>query len=138
AVLQLSFNLYSGGSVSAAIRGAKSEVSRCGQGGEEVRRAAEEDVRTAYSFQQATGKWIPVLRDRTKEIADVVVSDAAQFRMGKRTLLGLISAQKSLFSSQQVYLNARAAHTFSYYRICMPVSSLLTTLNVKVDVPNLE
>ena len=138
AMLQLSFNLYSGGSVSAAIREAKSEVSRSVQEAEEVRRAVEEDVRTAYSFHQATWKLIPVLRDLTNENADVVVSYADQFRMGKRTLLDLISAQKSLFSSQQVYLNAMTAHTFSYYRICMPVSSLLTTLNVKVDVPNLE
>lgn len=138
AMLQLSFNLYSGGSISAAIRKAKSEASKSMQDAEAVRRAVEENVRTAYSFHHATWKLLPILRDLNDENANVVASYADQFRMGKRTLLDLISAQKSLFSSQQVYLNAMAAHTFSYYRICMPISSLLSTLNVKVDVPSFE
>lgn len=138
AMLQLSFNLYSGGSISAAIREAKSEASKSVQDAEAVRREVEENVRTAYSFHHATWKLLPILRDLNDENANVVASYADQFRMGKRTLLDLISAQKSLFSSQQVYLNAMAAHTFSYYRICMPISSLLSTLNVKVDVPSFE
>jgi outer membrane protein, adhesin transport system len=138
AMLQVSFNLYNGGSDQAAIREAKSEASKAVQDAEEVRRSVEENVRTAYNFHQATGSLLPILRDLTNENADIVVSYADQFRMGKRTLLDLVSAQKSLFSAQQVYLNAMAAHTFSYYRICMPISALMDTLGVKVDVPELN
>lgn len=138
AMLQLSFNLYSGGSISAANREAKSEVSRSVQETEEVRREVENNVRTAYNFHHATWSLLPILRDLTDENADIVVSYADQFRMGKRSLLDLVSAQKSLFSSQQVYLNAMAAHTFSYYRICMPISTLMSTLGVSVDVPELN
>ncbi len=138
AMLQMSFNLYSGGSLSAAIREAKSELSKSVQDAEEVRREVENNVRTAYSFHHATWKLLPILRDLTDENADIVVSYADQFRMGKRSLLDLVSAQKSLFSSQQVYLNAQAAHTFSYYRICMPIATLMNTLGVSVDVPELN
>lgn len=135
AMLQVSFNLYNGGSDRAAIREAKSEVSKAVQDAEEVRRLVEENVATAFNFYQATGNLLPILRDLTNENADIVVSYADQFRMGKRTLLDLVSAQKSLFGAQQVYLNAMAAHTFSYYRICMPISALMSTIGVNVDVP---
>jgi len=138
AMLQVSFNLYSGGSDAAAIREAKSERLRAHEETEEVRRKVEQDVRTAYSFHKATGDLLPILRDLADENARIVVSYADQFRMGKRTLLDLVSAQKSLFSSQQVYLNAMTAHVFSHYRICMPLSSLLTELNVVVEVPELN
>jgi adhesin transport system outer membrane protein len=138
AMLQVSFNLYSGGSDAAAIREAKSERLKALAETEEVRRKVEEDVRTAYSFHKATGDLLPVLSSLTDENARVVDSYADQFRMGKRTLLDLVSAQRSLFSSQQVYLNAMTAHTFSYYRICMPMSLLMTTLNVVVEVPDLN
>ena len=137
-MLQVSFNLYSGGSDAAAIREAKSERLKALAETEEVRRKVEEDVRTAYSFHKATGDLLPVLRNLTDENAKVVNSYADQFRMGKRTLLDLVSAQRSLFSSQQVYLNAMTAHTFSYYRICMPMSLLMTTLDVVVEVPDLN
>jgi adhesin transport system outer membrane protein len=138
AMLQVSFNIYNGGSDRAAIREAKSEVSKAQQDAEEVRRLVEENVTTAFNFYQATGNLLPILNDLANENADIVVSYADQFRMGKRTLLDLVSAQKSLFSAQQVYLNAMAAHTFSYYRICMPISALMSTLGVNVDVPELN
>jgi adhesin transport system outer membrane protein len=138
AMLQVSFNLYSGGSDAAAIREAKSDRLKALAETEEVRRKVEEDVMTAYSFHKATGDLLPILRSLTDENARVVTSYADQFRMGKRTLLDLVSAQRSLFSSQQVYLNAMTAHTFSYYRICMPMSTLMTALNVVVEAPDLN
>lgn len=138
AMLQVSFNLYSGGSDAAAIREAKSDRLKALAEMEEVRRKVEEDVMTAYSFHKATGDLLPILRSLTDENARVVSSYADQFRMGKRTLLDLVSAQRSLFSSQQVYLNAMTAHTFSYYRICMPMSTLMTALNVVVEAPDLN
>ncbi len=138
AMLQVNFNLYSGGSDAAAIREAKSDKLEVLQDAEEVRRTVEEDVKTAYSFHKVTGNLLPILSNLTNENAKIVVSYADQFRMGKRTLLDLVSAQRSLFSSQQVYLNAMTAHTFSYYRICMPISALMSTLNVTMDVPKLD
>ncbi|WP_192625095.1 TolC family protein, partial [Desulfomicrobium macestii] len=103
----------------------------------DIERQVEEDVRTAYSFYKATGKLLPVLRSLTNENAQVVSSYTDQFRMGQRTLVDLVSAQKSLFSSQQVYLNGMTAHTFSYYRLCMPVSQLMSALGVDLKVKGL-
>jgi len=138
AMLELNFNLYRGGSDAARIRKAKSDKLRVEQDAQEVLRTVEEDVRTAFSFYKATGKLLPVLRDLTNENARVVSNYTDQFRMGQRTLVDLVSAQKSLFSSQQVYLNGMTAHTFSYYRLCMPVSQLMSTLGVDLKVKNLD
>ena len=137
AMLELSFNLYRGGSDVSSVRKAKGEKLRMEQEAQDVERQVEEDVRTAYSFYKATGKLLPVLRSLTDENAQVVSSYTDQFRMGQRTLVDLVSAQKSLFSSQQVYLNGMTAHTFSYYRLCMPVSQLMSTLGVDLKVKDL-
>jgi adhesin transport system outer membrane protein len=53
--------------------------------------------------------------------------------MGRRSLLDLVSAQKALFSSQQVYLNGQMAHTFSYYRLLAPLADLTKALGVTLD-----
>ena len=138
AMLELSFNLYNGRSDEASLRKAKSDKLRVEQDALKVEREVEEDVRTAYSFYKATGKLIPVLRNLTNENAQVVTSYTDQFRMGQRSLVDLVSAQKSLFSSQQVYLNGMTAHTFSHYRLCMPVSQLMNTLGVDLKVTDLS
>jgi len=137
AMLELNFNLYRGGSDAARIRKAKSDKLRVEQDAQEVLRTVEEDVRTAFSFYKATGKLLPVLRDLTNENARVVSNYTDQFRMGQRTLVDLVSAQKSLFSSQQVYLNGMTAHTFSYYRLFVPVSQLMSALGVDLKVEGL-
>ncbi|SFK54222.1 outer membrane protein, adhesin transport system [Desulfomicrobium apsheronum] len=137
AMLEVNFNLYRGGSDAASIRKSKNEKLRAEQDALDIERQVEEDVRTAYSFFKATGKLLPVLRNLTNENAQVVSSYTDQFRMGQRTLVDLVSAQKSLFSSQQVYLNGMTAHTFSYYRLCMPVSQLMSALGVDLKVKGL-
>jgi adhesin transport system outer membrane protein len=138
AMLELSFNLYSGGSDSAAIRRARSDKLKAEQDALEVQREVEEDMRTAYSFHKATGKLLPVLRNLADENAQVVSSYTDQFRMGQRSLVDLVSAQKSLFSSQQVYLNGITAHTFSYYRLCVPACQLMSALGIDLKVKDLD
>ncbi|SFK44045.1 outer membrane protein, adhesin transport system [Desulfomicrobium apsheronum] len=137
AMLEMNFNLYRGGSDAASIRKSKNEKLRAEQDALDIERQVEEDVRTAYSFYKATGKLLPVLRNLTNENAQVVSSYTDQFRMGQRTLVDLVSAQKSLFSSQQVFLNGMTAHSFSYYRLCMPVSQLMSALGVDLKVKDL-
>jgi adhesin transport system outer membrane protein len=136
-MLEMNFNLYRGGSDAASIRKSKNEKLRAEQDALDIERQVEEDVRTAYSFYKATGKLLPVLRNLTNENAQVVSSYTDQFRMGQRTLVDLVSAQKSLFSSQQVFLNGMTAHSFSYYRLCMPVSQLMSALGVDLKVKDL-
>lgn len=74
------------------------------------------------------------LRNLTNENAQVVSSYTDQFRMGQRTLVDLALAQKGSCSVPSRLLNGMTAHTFSYYRLCMPVSQLMSALGVDLKV----
>ena len=132
-LLGLDLNLFNGGSDQQNLRQARHEAGKARQDVERVRRAVTEDMETAYNFYKATWELVPVLKETVDKNAEVVSGYADQFRMGRRTLLDLVSAQKTLFSSQQVYLNGQVAHTFSYYRVLAPLSALLKNLDITVD-----
>ena len=132
-LLALDFNLFNGGSDQESLMRARHEASKARQDVERVRREVVEDVETAYNFYKATWELVPVLKETADKNAEVVSGYAYQFRMGKRTLLDLVSAQKGLFNSQQVYLNGQVAHTFSYYRLLAPLSELSKNLGVTLD-----
>lgn len=132
-LLDLDYNLFNGGSDRESLRRARHEQSKARQEVKRVRREVVKDMENAYNFYMATWELVPVLKEAVDKNAEVVAGYAYQFRMGKRSLLDLVSAQKALFSSQQVYLNGHIAHTFSHYRILAPMSELLKNLGIAVD-----
>ena len=133
AMLGMDLNLFNGGTDQENLRQARHEESKARQDVERVRREVVEDVETAYNFYKATWELIPILKESVNKNAEVVAGYADQFRMGRRSLLDLVSAQKALFNSQQVYLNGQTAHTFSYYRLLAPLSALTKALGITLD-----
>ena len=133
AMLGMDLNLFNGGTDKENLRQASHEESKARQDVERVRREVVEDVETAYNFYKATWELIPILKESVNKNAEVVAGYADQFRMGRRSLLDLVSAQKALFNSQQVYLNGQTAHTFSYYRLLAPLSALTKALGITLD-----
>ena len=132
-LLALDMNLFNGGSDQESLRRARHEAGKARQGVEQVRRAVVEDMETAFNFYKATWELLPVLKEAVDKNAEVVSGYADQFRMGRRSLLDLVSAQNALFNSQQVYLNGQVAHTFSYYRVLAPLALLLKNLGITMD-----
>jgi adhesin transport system outer membrane protein len=132
-LLDLDYNLFNGGSDRESIRKARHEQSKARQEVARVRREVVKDMENAYNFYMATWELVPVLKEAVDKNAEVVAGYAYQFRLGKRSLLDLVSAQNALFNSQQVYLNGHVAHTFSHYRILAPMSALLKNLGILVD-----
>ena len=133
AMLNMDLNLFNGGTDQENLRQARHEESKARQDVERVRREVIEDVETAFNFYKTTWELIPILKESVDKNAEVVTGYADQFRMGRRSLLDLVSAQKALFSSQQVYLNGQMAHTFSYYRLLAPLADLTKALGVTLD-----
>lgn len=129
--LYLKFNIFDGGSNRAAIAEARSLLRQSQFKREETRRAIEQDVRTAYNFMTATADLLPVLADNVDQNAKTLTSYFDQFRMGTRTLLDLLDAEKSLFVAEQALLNGKVAHTYSFYRTCLPLSTLLSVLDLE-------
>lgn len=134
-MLVFNFNLFSGGADTASLSKARNAKLQAEREAEDLKRAVEHDAKVAFNFYKATGSLLPILRENVDTNAQVVSGYMDQFRMGKRTLLDLVSAQNSLFSAQQVYLNGLTAHNFSFYRIGATSSNLMPALgiNLKVD-----
>ena len=133
AMLNMNLNLFNGGTDQENLRQARHEESKARQDVERVRRQVVEDAETAYNFYKTTWELIPILKESVDRNAEVVTGYADQFRMGRRTLLDLVSAQKALFNSQQIYLNGQVAHTFSHYRLLAPLSALTKALGITLD-----
>ncbi len=129
--MYLNFTIFDGGSNRATIAEARSLLRQAQFKREETRRAIEEDVRTAYNFMRATADLLPVLADNVDQNAKTLSSYFDQFRMGSRTLLDLLDAEKSLFAAEQTLLNGKLAHVYSFYRTCLPLSTLLTVLQLE-------
>lgn len=129
--MYVNFTIFDGGSNRAAIAEARSLLRQAQFKREETRRAIEQDVRTAYNFMTATGDLLPVLADNVDQNAKTLLSYFDQFRMGSRTLLDLLDAEKSLFVAEQALLNGKLAHVYSFYRTCLPLSTLLDVLQLK-------
>jgi outer membrane protein TolC len=79
----------------------------------------------------ATGDLLPVLADNVEQNAKTLLSYFDQFRMGSRTLLDLLDAEKSLFVAEQALLNGKLANIYSFYRTCLPLSTLLEVLQLE-------
>jgi adhesin transport system outer membrane protein len=129
--MYVNFTIFDGGSNRAAIAEARSLLRQAQFKREETRRAIEQDVRTAYNFMRATADLLPVLADNVDQNAKTLSSYLDQFRMGSRTLLDLLDAEKSLFVAEQALLNGKLAHTYSFYRTCLPLSTLLEVLQLE-------
>jgi adhesin transport system outer membrane protein len=135
--LYFNLNLFNGGSTRAAVSEARSLLHQAQFKREENRRAIEEDVRTAYNFMRATSDLLPVLRSNVDQNRKTLSSYFDQFRMGSRTLLDLLDAETSLFVAEQALLNGRIAQINSYYRACLPLSNLLSVLQLE-EVAKIE
>ena len=127
----LNLNIFNGGATRAAVSKARSLLRQAQFKREESRRAIEEDVRTAYNFMRATADLLPVLANNVDQNRKTLSSYMDQFRMGSRTLLDLLDAETSLFNAEQTLLNGKLAHTYSYYRTSLPLSTLLSTLQLE-------
>jgi len=132
--LFLKFNIFNGGASRAAISEARSLLHQAQFKREETRRSIEQDVRTAYNFMRATGDLLPVLGGNVTQNRKTLASYLDQFRMGTRTLLDLLDAETSLFTAEQALLNGKVANIYSFYRTCLPLSSLLSTLKLDAAV----
>jgi outer membrane protein, adhesin transport system len=102
-LLAFDLNLFNGGSDQQSLRQARHEAGKARQDVERVRREVTEDMETAYNFYKATWELVPVLKETVDKNAEVVSGYADQFRMGRRTLLDLVS-RKRRFSAPSRYI----------------------------------
>lgn len=132
--LNFRWNLFNGNSDMALITETNAQLRQAQQKREEIRRSLNEEVRNSWNFPITTKNLIPELRSSVSMNKEALVNYIAQFRIGRRTLLDVLSAEKSLYSAQQTLLNAYLANNYVYFRILMPLSQLTQAMDLNLNI----
>jgi adhesin transport system outer membrane protein len=94
-------------------------------------RAAEEDVRSAWSRLQNQTALAGELETQGRISDDLLLSYREQFNIGRRSLLDVLDAQNSRYNVQQQTETARLARVYAQYRVLAAESRLIEALGVQ-------
>ena len=123
--------LYNGGTKEANVREQQEREKEVHGRLFERTRAAEEDVRTAWSRLQNQSALATELETQSRISDDLLLSYREQFNIGRRSLLDVLDAQNSRYNVQQQAETARLAKVYAQYRVLAAENRLIECLNVQ-------
>src|SRR5690348_5120647 len=123
--------LYNGGTKEANVREQQERENEVHGRLFERTRAAEEDVRTAWSRLQNQTALASELETQSRISDDLLLSYREQFNIGRRSLLDVLDAQNSRYNVQQQAETARLAKVYAQYRVLAAENRLIQCLNVQ-------
>jgi len=130
----LRWTLYNGGQKEANVREQQRRADEVHGRLFERTRAAEEDVRTAWSRLQNQTALATELEAQSRISDDLLLSYREQFNIGRRSLLDVLDAQNSRYNVQQQTETARLAKLYAQYRILAAENRLIECLGVAEPV----
>src|SRR6476620_10506030 len=130
----LRWTLYNGGQKEANVREQQRRADEVHGRLFERTRAAEEDVRTAWSRLQNQTALATELEAQSRISDDLLLSYREQFNIGRRSLLDVLDAQNSRYNVQQQVETARLAKLYAQYRILAAENRLIECLGVAEPV----
>jgi len=125
------WTLYNGGTKEANVREQLERESEVHGRLFERTRAAEEDVRTAWSRLQNQTALANELETQGRISDDLLLSYREQFNIGRRSLLDVLDAQNSRYSVQQQTDTARLAKLYAQYQVLASENRLIQCLGVQ-------
>lgn len=123
--------LYNGGTKEANVREQQERSNEVHARLFERTRAAEEDVRSAWSRLQNQTALATELETQSRISDDLLLSYREQFNIGRRSLLDVLDAQNSRYNVQQQAETARLAKVYAQYRVLAAENRLIQCLNVQ-------
>ncbi|HVF38065.1 MAG TPA: TolC family protein [Sphingomicrobium sp.] len=93
-------------------------------------RAAEEDVRSAWSRLSNQNRLVGELELQSRVSDDLLMSYREQFNVGRRSLLDVLDAQNTRFNVQAQAETARLARLYAQYRVLAAANRLIEALGV--------
>ena len=96
----------------------------------QVQREAEEDVRTAWSTLTTQGNVVTALTRQSQVSDDLLLSYRSQFNVGRRSLLDVLDAQNTRYSTQVRLETARFSQLFAQYQALAATNRFLSALDV--------
>jgi adhesin transport system outer membrane protein len=127
----LRWTLYNGGTKEANVREQQQRANEVHGRLFERTRAAEEDVRTAWSRLQNQTALASELETQGRISDDLLLSYREQFNIGRRSLLDVLDAQNSRYNVQQQAETARLAKLYAQYRVLAAENRLIECLGVQ-------
>jgi adhesin transport system outer membrane protein len=95
-------------------------------------RAAEEDVRSAWSRLTNQSRLVGELETQSRVSDDLLLSYREQFNVGRRSLLDVLDAQNTRFNVQASAETARMAKLYAQYRVLAAANRLIEALGVQM------
>jgi adhesin transport system outer membrane protein len=134
ALAVLRWDLYNGGIKEANYREQLNRADEVHSRLFERQRAAEEDVRNAWSRLQNQTALVSELETQSKITDDVLLSYREQFNIGRRSLLDVLDAQNTRYNVQAQTETARLAKLYAQYRVLAAENRLIECLQVSIPV----
>ena len=126
--------IYNGGTKEANVREQQRRADEVHGRLFERTRAAEEDVRTAWSRLQNQTALASELEAQGRVSDDVLLSYREQFNIGRRSLLDVLDAQNTRYNVQAQTQTAQLAKLYAQYRVLAAENRLIECLGVQLPV----
>ena len=123
--------IYNGGTKEANVREQQERANEVHGRLFERTRAAEEDVRTAWSRLQNQTALASELETQGRISDDLLLSYREQFNIGRRSLLDVLDAQNTRYNVQQQTETARLAKLYAQYQVLAAEDRLIECLGVQ-------
>ncbi|CAH0990024.1 Outer membrane efflux protein BepC [Sinobacterium norvegicum] len=131
-MLEMNWNLYSGGSKSSAHQKAVYLEQAARMRSNKVVREVKANVDSSWSAYKSLEQELIYLQEYVTESKETEKLYAAQFKAGRRTLLDLLDSQNELFQARKAYVSADYQYLYAQYRVIASMSYILDALNVNV------
>ncbi|MGX7896097.1 TolC family protein [Tsuneonella sp. HG222] len=126
----LRWNIFDGGINRANVQEMTRRASETRYRLHQVVRESEEDVLNAWAARTAQTNITSALTRQSQVSDDLLLSYRSQFNVGRRSLLDVLDAQNTRYSTQVKLETARFSQLFSEYQILASTNQFLEALNV--------
>nr|CRH08127.1 Putative type I secretion outer membrane protein, TolC family [Candidatus Magnetococcus massalia] len=137
AMLNMSYNLYNGGSDTAAYRESKQRIYQSQEAVALSQRNIKEAVVVAWESMSIAKQRLELLNKQVDAAQKVVETYDKQFKLGRRSLLDLLNSKSELYTALSSQVNERFNYMTSVYRLWASMGSLRIKMNLAdVDLAN--
>ena len=130
AKVNMSFNLFSGGSNRASIAENSYNLEEARETLHRTERQLEQTVRISWTNHRSAEDRLPSLAQHAESSALTRDAYVKQFTMGQRTLLDLLDTENEAYTAGVNYVNGIYAELLSDYRVLTDVGILMETLGI--------
>lgn len=131
--LQLTMNIFNGGSTSARVRQAEHTLTQAVETLEKARRETQRNARNSFLGVQAAVSQVKALKQAVISSQSRLKASEAGYDVGTRTTVDVLDARRELFDSQRRYSRAR----YDYILKKLSLEQTVGDLNIE-DVNNIN